>query len=337
MKETLGLDVGTSRLVLARKAEANGFRFDSQLNAFVSIPYSKMTEVALLKESIPASAENGQLIVHGNESARFADLLQMETRRPMTRGFLNPAEPESAARMKQLIRTLAGTKTRGRVYFTVPASPLGNEEGLTYHEATIRQMLEELGFIATPINEGLAVVYAELESNNYSGIGISCGGGLVNVCLAYLSMPVLSFSIPKAGDFIDSSTAAATGELATRVRITKEEGFYFNGNTPDKTLQVLTVYYDDMIKSIVQGLRDAFAQARNIPKMGRAVPLVLAGGSAMPRGFRDRFEKTLRESDFPLALSEIRLAESPLHASAKGALVAALADGAEPAAAAAGA
>lgn len=337
MKETLGLDVGTSRLVLARRADGNAYRYDSQLNAFISIPYSKMTETALRKEAIPAAFESGQLIVHGNESARFADLLNAETRRPMTRGFLNAAEPESALRMKQLIRTLAGSASRGRVYFTVPAPPLGNEEGLTYHESTVRQILEELGFTPTPINEGLAVVYSELESTNYSGIGISCGGGLVNVCLAYLSMPVLSFSIPKAGDFIDQSAASVTGEIPTRVRLAKEENFYFNGSTPDKLLQVLTVYYDDMIRSIVTALRETFGGARNIPKIGRAVPLVLAGGSAMPRGFRDRFERALRESDFPLALSEIRLAESPLHTSAKGALVAALADGEEPVAAAAGA
>ena len=57
------------------------------------------------------------------------------------------------------------------------------------------------------------------------------------------------------------------------------------------------------------------------------VPLVLAGGSALPRGFRDRFEKALRETDFPISLSEVRVAESPLNATAKGALVAALADG----------
>ena len=36
-------------------------------------------------------------------------------------------------------------------------------------------------------------------------------GGLCNVCLAYLSVPVFSFSIPKGGDFIDSSVAEVRG------------------------------------------------------------------------------------------------------------------------------
>jgi hypothetical protein len=46
----------------------------------------------------------------------------------------------------------------------------------------------------------------------------------------------------------------------------------------------------------------------------------------MPEGFRDRFEKVLGEVELPFAAAEIRLASDPLHASAKGALVAALAD-----------
>ena len=64
-----------------------------------------------------------------------------------------------------------------------------------------------MGYQVKSINEGLAVIYSELESTNYTGIGISCGGGLCNVCVAYLSVPVMSFSIPKAGDYIDNSAA----------------------------------------------------------------------------------------------------------------------------------
>jgi hypothetical protein len=185
-------------------------------------------------------------------------------------------------------------------------------------------VLGELGFEATSINEGLAVVYGELESTNYTGIGISCGGGLCNVCLAYLSVPIVTFSIPKAGDFIDSSAASVTGERANRVRIQKEQSFYINGHFESKLQQALTVYYDDMIQSLVTGLRSAFQSAKSLPKLSRPIPLVLSGGSAMPKGFRDRFEKILQASNFPIELSEIRMAREPLTTTAKGALMAAL-------------
>src|SRR4029077_1787399 len=240
----IGLDVGTSRIVAARSV-GQDIKYDIQLNAFVTIPYSKMTESMLQKEGVPHTVQASEIIVHGNESERFADLLNKDIRRPMTRGVLNPEEPDSVRLIREITASLAGKAAKGaKLCFSVPAATLGAAENLTYHEASVRQVVTELGYEAKSINEGLAVVYGELESCNYTGIGISCGGGLCNVCLSYLSVPVISFSIPKAGDFIDSSSASVTGERANRIRIQKEQSFYINGNFETKLQQVLTVYYD---------------------------------------------------------------------------------------------
>jgi len=322
----LGLDIGTSRIVAARQVDQD-IQYDSQLNAFVAIPFSRMTANVLTKEGVPHSVEGNEIVVHGNESERFADLLNKEIRRTMIHGVLNSDEPDSVKLIRAITSALAGKGEKGqKLCFTVPAPPMGAEENLTYHEATLREILTALGYDVKSINEGLAVVYGELENTNYTGIGVSCGGGLCNVCFAYLSVPILSFSMPKAGDFIDASAASVVGERANRVRLLKEQSFFFNGNFDDKLKQAVGVYYDDMIQSLVAGLRNAFQGARNIPRLAKPIPLVLSGGSAMPRGFRDRFEKIFRESDFPIGLSEIRIASDPLNSTAKGALVAALCD-----------
>ncbi len=322
----LGLDVGTSRVCLAQRV-GEEFQYETQLNAFVTIPFSKMTENVLAKENVPHTASASDIVVYGNESDRFADLLNVETRRTMHKGVLNPAEPDSLNMMRKIVESLLDpAKERRKLCFTVPAAPLGAEENLAYHEATLRQVLGDMGYETKSINEGLAVVYSELESSNYSGIGISCGGGLCNVCLAYLSVPVVSFSIPKAGDYIDNNTATVTGERANRVRIAKEDSFHLNGFFSDKLHQVLGVYYDEMIQALVQAMKQAFASSRNLPRTNRELPIVLSGGTALPEGFRDRFEKILVEAELPFTPSEIRMAADPLHSSAKGALVAALAD-----------
>ena len=284
--QPVGLDIGTSRIVSATPAES-GYEFHSQLNSFVTLPNSKMREAVLKRENIPHTIVGAEILVHGNESERFADLLQMETRRPMSRGFINPTEPESLSVLKQILQSMIGISKAGnqKAYFSVPAAPLGATENLTYHEATLNQILGELGYVPKSINEGLAVVYGEMESSNYTGIGISIGGGLCNVCLSYLAVSVASFSVTKAGDFIDASAASVTGELANRIRLAKEDSFYLNGATSDKIHQVLAVYYDDMIGSLVAALKQAFGDPRSLPKLGRAIPLVLSGGSVLPRGF----------------------------------------------------
>ncbi len=134
--------------------------------------------------------EAHQIIVHGNESEKFAGLLNAEIRRPMTRGVLDPKEPDSLKMIREDPIAHAGraafpgppktadSRSR-RSASRYPLRSAGAADALTYHEATLRQTLEELGFEPCSINEGLAVVYGELEDSNYTGIGISCGGGLL--------------------------------------------------------------------------------------------------------------------------------------------------------------
>ncbi len=110
-----------------------------------------------------------------------------------------------------------------------------------------------------------------------------------------------------------------------------------NGFTADRVQNVLTVYYEDMIGTLVTSLRANLSSTLRLPKFDQAIPLVLCGGTAMPRGFLERFERALRSEEFPIPLSEIRMSADPLNATARGALVAAVQDSASTQAKAAGA
>ena len=323
----IGLDVGTSRIVTARRKDKD-IQFAKQLNAFVTIPLSKLTLGVLKKERIPHLQKDSEIVVYGDESERFANLFHKETRRPMLRGVLNKDENDGPMLVRQIVTLLTGEEfgEGKKLYFSVPAAPFGATDEVNEHEAELKNMFAKLGYDARSISEGLAVVYGEMESSNYTGIGISCGGGLCNVCMAYLSVPVFSFSIPKGGDFIDSSVAELRGEPATRIRTIKEESFHFNGHFANKIFDSLAVYYDDMMQALVAALKDTFAGVQNMPKLNRPIPMVLSGGSALAPGFRDRFEKILRETELPVAISEVRLAPSPMHSTARGALLAALSE-----------
>jgi hypothetical protein len=46
----------------------------------------------------------------------------------------------------------------------------------------------------------------------------------------------------------------------------------------------------------------------------------------MPKGFVERFNAALRSQDFPVRVSEVRMSSDPLNATARGALMAALAN-----------
>jgi hypothetical protein len=144
------------------------------------------------------------------------------------------------------------------------------------------------------------------------------------VCLAVLSVPVISFSVNKAGDFIDAQAAMVTGDLATRTRVFKEQSFELNSLTHDRLRNALTVYYDEVIQNLVHALSDRISAAQRLPKLDQAIPLVLCGGTASPSGFLEHFGKLLHGQKFPLKISEVRVSPDPLHSTARGALMAAL-------------
>src|SRR5579863_1854608 len=215
----LGLDIGTSHIVAGKSLDQN-FQYERQLNAFVNIPYTKMAQNVLSKENIAHAIQGDEILVFGNHSEQFAEMFHVEARRPMMRGILNPGEADGLLVIRQILTRLLGRarKPGQTLYFSVPAGVFGvTDDNLTFHETTLRESLRELGYEPKSITEGLAVVYGELSDSNFSGIGVSCGGGMCNVCLAYLSVPVISFSVAKGGDYIDANAAAAIRDLGTSV------------------------------------------------------------------------------------------------------------------------
>ncbi|MGH9318900.1 MAG: hypothetical protein ACRD21_15945 [Vicinamibacteria bacterium] len=324
--EPVGLDLGTSTVVSARK-NGRGIEATSELNAFLELPTSRFTEQILRQNEIDFVRENGHLVVYGNGAFKFANMFNTETRRPMRHGLVNAAEPHAQKLLEVIVEKLVGRPSRSKpelVCFSVPGAPKGSPASLVYHEALMKQMLETMGFEARSINEGLAVVFSELEKENFSGIGISFGGGLTNVCLAYLSVPVFTFVIEKGGDDVDESVGEVTGETATRVKAIKEEGLDLTHKARSKVGGALHIYYEDLIATVVESVADALSTTERMPKLDRPLPVVLGGGTALPKGFAQRFARALEAEKLEIALGEVRMARDPLTATARGALLAAL-------------
>ena len=62
-------------------------------------------------------------------------------------------------------------------------------------------------------------------------LALACLLYVMDLTVLHLAVPAISFSIPKAGDFIDSSAASVTGERVNRMRILKE--FLEIGKAPE--------------------------------------------------------------------------------------------------------
>src|SRR5262245_66404354 len=89
----IGLDIGTSRVVLAT-GSAGQVKTASELNAFVTVPYSKFTENILKqnKVSFQHNGGGGSVKIFGNGAERFGNLLHAEVQRPMLARMVNQRE-----------------------------------------------------------------------------------------------------------------------------------------------------------------------------------------------------------------------------------------------------
>ncbi len=168
----------------------------------------------------------------------------------------------------------------------------------------------------------MAVIYSELANREFTGLGISFGAGMTNVCLSYYAVPVMKFSIARGGDWIDEQAAQATGTPVDKVTSVKEEDFALNFETDVGGIEgALSIYYDNLLDYVIENIISEVDEED--VEEGLDVPVVVTGGTSSPDGFEELFAERINESEIPFSISDVRQAENPLYSVAQGALVAA--------------
>ncbi|MES3517108.1 MAG: hypothetical protein PPP58_05520 [Natronomonas sp.] len=317
-----GIDVGTMNIVSA-KQEGDETVFVSQRNSFVEIEYSDMAEQMLSRSDVLNIRKDDKVYVVGDDALNFANIFNQETRRPMKHGILSNEEKSAIPMIKLIIEQVVGEPNRPneRVFFSTPADPIDSDLSTLYHQKTLESFLGDMGYDPEPINEGMAVIYSELADHNFTGLGISFGAGMTNVCLSYYAVPVMTFSVARGGDWVDEQTATATGEKIDKVTSIKEDDFELDFTTDAGGVEgALSIYYDNLLDYVIENI------AREVNEEdveeGLDVPVVVTGGTASPRGFERLFEDRFEKADIPFSISEVRRAHEPLYSVARGALVA---------------
>jgi 6,7-dimethyl-8-ribityllumazine synthase len=102
----VGLDVGTSKLVAARKS-GNQIQSAAQLNAFIPVAFSPFTEKTIQQQSdITYFRDGDELVIYGTATERFANMFNAEVRRPMADGVMNARERSAMPVLEAILQTL---------------------------------------------------------------------------------------------------------------------------------------------------------------------------------------------------------------------------------------
>jgi len=318
-----GLDVGTMNIVSARQ-EGNETVFVQQRNSFVEIDYSDMAERMLSRSEVLHIRKGDDVYVVGDDALNFANIFNQETRRPMQHGILSNQEQSAIPMIKLIIDQVAGDPEHPgeRIYYSTPADPIDSDLSTLYHQKTLESFLSDSGYDPEPINEGMAVIYSELADQNFTGLGISFGAGMTNVCLAYYAVPVMTFSIARGGDWVDEQAAQATGETVDKVTSIKEDDFELDFQTDAGGVEgALAIYYENLLDYVIENIAKEVDEED--VEEGLDVPVVVTGGTASPDGFEELFEDHLDSASIPFSISDVSRADETLYSVARGALVAA--------------
>lgn len=324
-KGPVGLDIGTSHIVAAQN-KRNYVNLVQELNAFFTVPSAKFAKEILNQKNIKFYEREDQYYIFGYSAENFANMFNVNTRRPMKDGFLSPKEDEGLSVIKAITNSILNKpKEFGQTLcYGVPGEPIDGTGSVVYHESILSRFLSSLGYSPISINEGMAIVISELSEDDFTGIGISMGGGMCNVCLSYLSFPVLTYSIQMAGDYIDTMVGKSVGEPATKIRTIKEQDLDLSKEPKDRIATALHIFYDELIFKVLESLQRVIRSTEKIPTISVPIPIVFSGGTAMPNGYREKFESMFKKVELPLEISDIRVAEDPLSTTAKGALIMAM-------------
>jgi hypothetical protein len=321
-----GLDVGTMNILSAQQ-DGNDTVFVQQRNSFVEIEYSDMAEQMLSRSEVLHIRKDEKVYVVGDDALNFANIFNKETRRPMQHGILSSDEQSAIPMIKLIIEQVVGEPDRPneKLYFSTPADPIDSDLSTLYHQKTIESFLTDMGYDAEPINEGMSVIYSELANESFTGLGISFGAGMTNVCLAYYAVPVMKFSVARGGDWVDQQAAQATGTPVDKVTSIKEEDFELDFTTDVGGVEgALSIYYENLLDYVIERVVEEVDEED--VEEGLDVPVVVTGGTAMPPGFLNLFRDHLEDADIPFSIQAVSIAQEPLYSVARGALVAARSD-----------
>lgn len=328
----IGADIGTYNLVVCTRDDNKNFVLKREVNAFMELPLENRFVFNMMKNAgVPLIERDKVAYALGEAAVNMTyTMSQLELKRPMIHGCVNPKEKDAFQIMSIMIHSLIDNvkKDGETLYYCVPANAINQDTDADYHQrildAIFKAYKSETGYKvnANPINEALALVYSELGNKAYTGIGCSFGGGMVNLCYAMYGNPVFAFSIVNSGDWIDRQAAKATGESISFIN--KEKTKVDLSKNPSTLVErAIATQYRLMIEHTVSSIKKGFSDITKTVRTDDAVDVVVAGGTSSPNGFTELFKEALQQVDLPIKIGNIIKPEDPLFSVAKGCLIAA--------------
>lgn len=340
-----GVDIGTAYIVSAKSDAQKTVKLSSVRDCFLALPLD--TAPSLDVSGVEYLEGTKELYVIGNDAINLVGVLGGELRRPLSQGFISPKEEDGKEILRLILSQILGKpEEEGEIVaFSVPGAVFDVEKGgyssqetLTFHTSFFKNLINDLGFKARPLNEAVAVCYNETmnpkkkEDLPLTGLSLSFGAGCTNLALCFKSLPVRTFSLPFGGDYVDQMAAKATGSAVSHITLLKERGVdletglvqsskEFDDNQTSRQAEAISMAYEDLLHKLVQATNKFFSLNENRLEIPGTIPILVSGGTTLSPNFIKLFNKLFVQNlDLRFKVGEARAAQFPLDATASGCL-----------------
>lgn len=325
------IDIGTSTIIAAKYKDGNEIEYAEIRDAFFRIKPTSAIASSMIEKGLANKKyfkdTDGSFIVVGQDAIEKAIERHGSASRPMSKGIISPKEKDARRILKFIMASVLGkpSEKNEKLIYCIPAQPIDTEEDsfdVSYHEDALNMDLRDLGYSPTALNEAEALCYSELDTDDYTGISISMGAGMQNICVMSNGEAVLKFSISRSGDWIDHMAALSTGQPDSIVQVEKENSKFTVGEpNTNQILSAVSTYYVRLIDYVVKNLSNKLSNSKELPKFTSPIPIVLAGGTSRAKGVLEQFKKSLGDN-FPIPIKSVRYAKDQLRAITRGLILA---------------
>lgn len=332
----LGVDVGTSNVVVTRQTEDGVFINKFHRDMLFQLDASDESGDLLQRGDYLYIKTGDKYYIVGEDALKLANAIgkSEDIVRPMKNGILNPNLSTSSELLFFIIKALCKKPLieKEPLRFSLPANPIDKKMDNRFHQMVLSNFFGKLGYDAKPVNEAIALAYdcvpiikEDDEKVPLSGMAISFGGGMINVGLLYKGLGLDSFSITLSGDAIDASASQVTGIPIASIIKAKEKKLDLNNiDMSDRVQAALSIYYDEMIERVVKSIAAKFKDKKS--DVEGKMEIVVGGGTSICNGFISRLEEGFKKFKTPFEILRIRHSETPFYSVAQGACIRAQAD-----------
>jgi len=315
-----GLDIGTMNIISSRqrgdKVETKRIR-----DVFLDLDPEQIKMLKLSGDTSYVTLEDRCYIL-GDDAAHIANIFGRKLRHPMEKGVIAAGELESMAMLKIMVEEVLGKAPEGGVCtVSSPGNPIDSDFDCLYHEAVIRDIVEDFGWEVETTSEATAMAFSECADSSFSGLCISAGHGMTNLSLVFKTVAALSFSISRGGYWIDEQAAKVTGKTPSQICAIKEKGIDLL-NPKGREAQAIAIYYKHLIRYTIKNFIQKFKELQGNIELPKEIPCILAGGTSLAPGFLGLVKEAIdKEKGFPFQISEVRHSLDPLNSISKGLLI----------------